>query len=77
MILKEKNLLCKMLKINLKDNKTKLILFFIITGWLRVLVIVIPGIWIYMNTGEWREQSINQEQVITETNDNIPTLTLE
>ena len=77
MILKEKNLLCKMLKINLKDNKTKLILFFIITGWLRVLMIVIPGVWIYMNTGNWREQTNTQEQVITETNDNIPTLTLE
>ena len=77
MILKEKNLLCKMLKINLKDNKTKLILFFIITGWLRVLMIVIPGVWIYMNTGNWRQQTNNEQQVITETNDNIPTLTLE
>ena len=65
------------MKINFKDNKTKLILFFIITGWLRVLMIVIPGVWIYMNTGEWREQTNNQEQVITEPNDNIPTLTLE
>ena len=77
MILKEKNLLCKMLKINLKDNKTKLILFFIITGWLRVLMIVIPGVWIYMNSGNWRQQTNNEQQVITETNDNIPTLTLE
>jgi len=58
------------MKLNIKDNKTKVILFFMITGWLRVLAIVIPGVWIYMNTGEWREQSINQEQVITETNDN-------
>ncbi len=66
-----------MLKINLKDNKTKLILFFIITGWLRVLMIVIPGVWIYMNTGNWRQQTNNEQQVITETNDNIPTLTLE
>ena len=65
------------MKINFKDNKTKLILFFIITGWLRVLAIVIPGVWIYMNTGEWREQTNNQEQVITPSNDNIPTLTLE
>ena len=58
-------------KLNIKDNKTKLILFFMITGWLRILILVIPGIWIYMNTGEWREQSINQEQVITPSNDNI------
>ena len=58
-------------------NKTKIILFFVITGWIRVLMIVIPGIWIYMNTGEWREQSINQEQVITPSNDNIPTLKME
>ena len=66
-----------MLKINLKDNKTKLILFFIITGWLRVLMIVIPGVWIYINTANWRQQTNNEQQVITETNDNIPTLTLE
>ena len=70
------------------NNKTKVILFFMITGWLRVLILVIPGIWIYMNTGEWREQSINQEQVITPSNDNqessinklndnIPTLKME
>ena len=66
-----------MLKINLKDNKTKLILFFIITGWLRVLMIVIPGVWIYMNSGNWRQQTNNEQQVITETNDNIPTLKME
>ena len=65
------------MKINFKDNKTKLILFFIITGWLRVLAIVIPGIWIYINTQEWREQTNTEQQVITETNDNIPTITLE
>ena len=59
------------------NNKTKVILFFMITGWLRILILVIPGVWIYMNTGEWREQSIIQEQVITETNDNIPTLKME
>ena len=59
------------MKINFKDNKTKLILFFMITGWLRVLAIVIPGVWIYMNTGEWRQQTNNQEQVITQDNDNI------
>ena len=65
------------MKLNIKDNKTKLILFFMITGWLRVLAIVIPGVWIYMNTGEWRQETNNEQQVITETNDNIPTLTLE
>ena len=65
------------MKLNIKDNKTKLILFFIITGWLRVLMIVIPGVWIYMNTGEWRQQTNNEQQVITQDNDNIPTLTLE
>ena len=48
-----------------------------ITGWLRVLAIVIPGVWIYMNTGEWREQTNTEQQVITETNDNIPTLKME
>ena len=48
-----------------------------ITGWIRVLMIVIPGVWIYMNTGEWRQETNNEQQVITETNDNIPTLTLE
>ena len=65
------------MKLNIKDNKTKLILFFMITGWLRVLVIVIPGIWIYMNTGEWRQQTNTEQQVITETNDNLPTLKME
>ena len=58
------------MKLNIKDNKTKLILFFMITGWLRVLAIVIPAIWIYMNTGEWRQQTNTEQQVITETNDN-------
>ena len=76
------------MKLNIKDNKTKLILFFMITGWLRVLVIVIPVIWIYMNTGEWRQQTNTEgfhphevihteQQVITETNDNLPTLKME
>ena len=76
------------MKLNIKDNKfgvkhlkginpTRLILFFMITGWLRVLILVIPGIWIYMNTGEWREETNTQEQVITPSNDNIPTLKME
>ena len=42
------------MKINLKDNKTRLILFFMITGWIRVLALVIPGTLIYMNTTDWR-----------------------
>ena len=65
-----------MLKINLKDNKfgvkhlkginpTRLILFFMITGWIRVLALVIPGTLIYMNTTDWRS------------NDNIPTVKME
>ena len=65
------------MKINFKDNKTKLILFFIITGWLRVLAIVIPGVWIYMNTGEWREQTNTEQTTINSTNDNISPLKME
>ena len=53
------------MKINLKDNKTRLILFFMITGWIRVLALVIPGTLIYMNTTDWRS------------NDNIPTVKME
>tara|TARA_R100000152_G_scaffold15897_1_gene7588 strand:- start:58 stop:279 length:222 start_codon:yes stop_codon:yes gene_type:complete len=73
MILKEQNLLCKLTM----KNKTKVILFFMITGWLRVLAIVIPGVWIYINTGEWRQQTNTEEQVITESNDNLSTLKIE
>ena len=62
---------------NIKDNKTKVILFFMITGWLRVLAIVIPGVWIYMNTGEWREQTNTEQTTINSTNDNISTLKIE
>ena len=54
-----------MIKINLKDNKTRLILFFMITGWIRVLALVIPGTIVYLNTTEWRN------------NDNIPTVKME
>ena len=43
------------MKINFKDNKTRLILFFMITGWLRVLILVIPAIFLYMNTGDLRD----------------------
>ena len=48
-----------------------------ITGWLRVLMIVIPGVWIYMNTGEWRQQTNTEQTTINSTNDNIPTLKME
>ena len=51
-----------MIKINLKDNKTRLILFFMITGWIRVLALVIPGTIVYMNTTEWR-QDVNTPTV--------------
>ena len=65
------------MKLNIKDNKTKLILFFMITGWLRVLILVIPGVWIYMNTGEWREQTNTEQTTINSTNDNISPLKME
>tara|TARA_B100000287_G_scaffold255340_1_gene240038 strand:- start:865 stop:1047 length:183 start_codon:yes stop_codon:yes gene_type:complete len=58
-------------------NKTKVILFFMITGWLRVLAIVIPGVWIYMNTGEWRQQTNTEQTTINPTNDNLSTLKIE
>ena len=45
------------MKIDLKNNKTRLILFFMITGWIRVLMIVIPGIVIYMNTQDYRDNA--------------------
>ena len=51
-----------MIKINLKDNKTRLILFFMITGWIRVLALVIPGTIVYLNTTEWR-QDVNTPTV--------------
>ena len=61
---------------NLKDNKTKVILFFVITGWLRVLILVIPAIFLYINTGDLRD-NVNQEQSIVNDNDYIPTLKIE
>ena len=61
---------------NLKDNKTKVILFFMITGWLRVLILVIPAIFLYINTGDLRD-NVNQEQSIVNDNDYIPTLKIE
>ena len=64
------------MKLNLKDNKTRLILFFMITGWLRVLILVIPAIFLYMNTGDLRD-NVNQEQSIVNDNDYIPTLKIE
>ena len=53
------------MKIDLKNNKTKLILFFMITGWIRVLMIVIPGILLWFNYGDYRD------------NVNIPTVKME
>ena len=64
------------MKLNLKDNKTRLILFFMITGWLRVLILVIPAIFLYINTGDLRD-NVNQEQSIVNDNDYIPTLKIE
>lgn len=75
------------MKINFKDNKfgvkhlkginpTRLILFFMITGWLRVLILVIPAIFLYINTGDLRD-NVNQESSINKLNDNIPTLKIE
>ena len=61
---------------NLKDNKTKVILFFMITGWLRVLILVIPAIFLYINTTDLRD-NVNQEQSIVNDNDYIPTLKIE
>ena len=61
---------------NLKDNRTRLILFFVITGWLRILILVIPSIWIYMNTTD-NKSNDNQEQSIVNDNDYIPTLKIE
>ena len=43
------------MKLNLKDNKTKVILFVMITGWLRVLILVIPAIFLYINTTDLKD----------------------
>ena len=64
------------MKIDLKNNKTKLILFFMITGWIRVLMIVIPGILLWFNYGDYRD-NVNQEQSIVETHDYLPTVKME
>ena len=61
---------------NNKRFSRNIILFFIITGWLRVLAIVIPSVWIYMNTGDLRNND-NQEQSIVNDNDYIPTIKIE
>ncbi len=60
-----------MFKINWKDNKTRLILFLAITGWIRVLAIVIPGILLWFNFGDYRDKLNNQSTEITQTNDYI------
>ena len=50
---------------NNKRFSRNIILFFVITGWLRLMLLVIPSVWIYMNTQDWRD------------NVNIPTLKIE
>ena len=54
-------------KFNLSNKRfsRNIILFFVITGWLRIMMLVIPSVWIYMNTQDWRD------------NVNIPTLKIE
>jgi len=61
---------------NNKRFSRNIILFFVITGWLRVMALVIPSVWIYMNTQDWRTND-NQESSINKLNDNIPTLKIE
>jgi len=61
---------------NNKRFSRNIILFFVITGWLRVMMLVIPSVWIYMNTQDWRSND-NQESSINKLNDNIPTLKIE
>ena len=65
------------MKINLKDNRTRLILFLAITGWIRVLAIVIPGILLWFNFGDYRDKLNNEQPEIVRANDNIPTLKME
>ena len=50
---------------NNKRFSRNIILFFVITGWLRIMMLVIPSVWIYMNTQDWRD------------NVNIPALKIE
>jgi hypothetical protein len=64
------------MKLNNKRFSRNIILFFVITGWLRVMMLVIPSVWIYMNTQDWRSND-NQESSINKLNDNIPTLKIE
>ena len=66
-----------MFKINLKDNKTRLILFFMITGWIRVLMIVIPGILLWFNYGDYRDNVNTEKQAIVKTHAYIPTVKME
>ena len=47
-----------------------------ITGWIRVLMIVIPGILLWFNYGDYRD-NVNQEQSIVETHDYLPTVKME
>ena len=68
----------KVNKFNLSNKRfsRNIILFFVITGWLRIMMLVIPSVWIYMNTQDWRSND-NQESSINKLNDNIPTLKIE
>ena len=52
------------MKINLKDNNPRLILFFMITGWIRVLMIVIPSVLIYMNVNQTTPANDNPAAII-------------
>ncbi len=65
------------MKIDLKNNKTKLILFLMITGWIRVLMIVIPGILLWFNFGDYRDKLNNKPIETIQTNVNIPTVKME
>ena len=72
---------------NNKRFSRNIILFFVITGWLRIMMLVIPSVWIYMNTQDWRSNDNQQEgniptgllpeSSINKLNDNIPTLKIE
>ncbi len=45
----------------LMNNRNKVILFLIITGWIRVLFIVIPGVFLYMNINELTPSNSNNQ----------------
>ena len=47
----------------LMNNRNKVILFLIITGWIRVLFIVISGIFLYMNINELTPSNSNKQSI--------------